>query len=190
MAKYKLYNSEKVHDLREMIEKSSIRYPNKTAFLQKVDGKYKPVSYIRFKNDIDSFGTALTQRGFAGKRVIVLGENCYSWCLAYMTVTCGLGAVVPVDKEIPAEEVANIAKISEAALIIYSKKYEAKVAQLPESIEKIAFDEMVSYIIDGAELLSAGNKDYLELSIDRDALCSLIFTSGTTGVSKGVMLSQ
>ena len=190
MAKYKLYNSEKVHDLREMIDKGAFRHPNRTAFLQKVDGKYKPVSYIRFKNDIDSFGAALTARGFAGKRVIVLGENCYSWCLAYMTVACGLGAVVPVDKEIPAEEVANIAKISEAALIIYSKKYESKLECLPESVERIAFDEIVSYIIDGAELLGAGNKDYIELSIDRDALCSLIFTSGTTGVSKGVMLSQ
>ena len=190
MAKYKLYNSEKVHDLREMIENSSIRYPNKTAFLQKVDGKYRPVSYIRFKNDIDSFGTALASRGFAGKRIIVLGENCYSWCLSYMTVVCGLGVVVPVDKEIPAEEVANIAKISEAALIIYSKKYEAKLEHLPESVERVSFDEIISYVIDGADLLAQGNKDYIERSIDRDALCSLIFTSGTTGVSKGVMLSQ
>ena len=190
MAKYKLYHSDRVHDLREMLENSAIRYPNKAAFLQKVDGKYRPVSYIRFKNDVDAFGTALAARGFAGKRVIVLGENCYSWCLSYMTVVCGLGVVVPVDKEIPAEEVANIASISEAALIIYSKKYEAKVENLPEAVEKIAFDEIVSYIIDGADLLAGGNKDYMERSIDRDALCSLIFTSGTTGVSKGVMLSQ
>ena len=190
MAKYKLYSSEKVHDLREMIDRGAFRHPNRTAFLQKVDGKYKPVSYIRFKNDIDSFGAALTARGFAGKRVIVLGENCYSWCLAYMTVVCGLGVVVPVDKEIPAEEVANIAKISEAALVIYSRKYASKLECLPERVERIAFDEIVSYIIEGAELLGAGNKAYLELSIDKDALCSLIFTSGTTGVSKGVMLSQ
>lgn len=190
MAKYKLYSSEKVHDLREMIDRGAFRHPNRTAFLQKVDGKYKPVSYIRFKNDIDSFGAALTARGFAGKRVIVLGENCYSWCLAYMTVVCGLGVVVPVDKEIPAEEVANIAKISEAALVIYSRKYESKLECLPERVERIAFDEIVSYIIEGAELMGAGNKSYLELSIDKDALCSLIFTSGTTGVSKGVMLSQ
>lgn len=190
MAKYKLYSSEKVHDLREMIDRGAFRHPNRTAFLQKVDGKYKPVSYIRFKNDIDSFGAALTARGFAGKRVIVLGENCYSWCLAYMTVVCGLGVVVPVDKEIPAEEVANIAKISEAALVIYSRKYASKLECLPERVERIAFDEIVSYIIEGAELMGAGNKAYLELSIDKDALCSLIFTSGTTGVSKGVMLSQ
>ena len=190
MAKYKLYSSEKVHDLREMIDRGAFRHPNRTAFLQKVDGKYKPVSYIRFKNDIDSFGAALTARGFAGKRVIVLGENCYSWCLAYMTVVCGLGVVVPVDKEIPAEEVANIAKISEAALVIYSRKYASKLECLPERVERIAFDEIVSYIIEGAELMGAGNKAYVELSIDKDALCSLIFTSGTTGVSKGVMLSQ
>ncbi len=190
MAKYKLYKSKKIHDLREMLEESAELYGSHPAFLQKIDGKYKSFSYNRFKSDVDALGTSLTAHGFAGKRIIVIGENSYSWCLSYMTVVCGLGAVVPVDKEIPAEEIANIAKISEAALILYSRKYEEKLASVDNSVERIGFDELPAYIFEGNEMLDGGNRDYFNLSIDIDALCSLIFTSGTTGVSKGVMLSQ
>ncbi len=190
MAQYKLYKTRKIHDLREMLEESAAAFGAKPAFYQKKDGKYKAYSFNRFKADVDAFGTALTSKGFSGKRIIVMGENCYSWCVSYMTVVCGLGVVVPVDKEIPAEEIANIAKISEADLIIYSKKYEAKLEALPSEVERISFDEISSYVSEGSALIDGGNRDYFELSIDIDSLCSLIFTSGTTGTSKGVMLSQ
>lgn len=190
MAQYKLYQTQKIHDLREMLTRSAELYGGEVAFYQKVDGKYKPFTYNRFKSDIDALGTALFAKGFAGKRVIVIGENSYDWCVSYMTVVCGLGTVVPVDKEIPAQEIANIANISEASLVLYSRKYEAKLSELDSSVERIAFDELHNYIFDGKALIDAGNTDYFDSSIDIDSLCSLIFTSGTTGVSKGVMLSQ
>ncbi|MBO7249711.1 MAG: AMP-binding protein [Clostridia bacterium] len=190
MAKYKLYPSERVHNIREMLERSAQRHPSKTAFMQKIDGKYAHISYMRFKNDVDALGTALFDKGFGDARVIVIGENSYSWCLSYMTVVCGLGVVVPVDKEIPAEEVVNIARISEASLVLYSPKYASKVEGLDESVARISFDQIGDYIVEGAALLGDKNRGYIERSIDIDALCSLIFTSGTTGVSKGVMLSQ
>lgn len=190
MAQYKLYNAKKIHDLREMLDASAKLFDTKTAFLQKRDGKYKEYSFIQFKSDVDALGTALTKHGFSGKRIIVTGENCYEWCLSYMAVVSGLGVVVPVDKEIPAQEIANIANISEASLIIYSKKYEEKLNDLPENVTKLSFDELANYVAEGTDLLSEGYTDYLDASIDIDALCSLIFTSGTTGTSKGVMLSQ
>lgn len=190
MSNYRLYTSRKIHDLREMLNESASLYGISTAFMQKVDGKYKPFSFNRFKSDVDALGTALTERGFAGKRIIVTGENCYMWCVSYMTTVCGLGVVVPVDKEIPADEIANIANISEASLILYSKKYEHKLEHIAPSVEKICFDDIPDLIFEGKTLLEAGNTNYFDLSIDIDALCSLIFTSGTTGVSKGVMLSQ
>ncbi len=190
MAQYKHYNASKIHDLREMIEDSARRYPSNTAFLQKRNGKYTEYSFNRFKTDVDSLGTSLTSRGFAGKRIIVTGENCYEWCLSYMTVVAGLGVIVPVDKEIPAEEIANIARISEASLVIYSRKYESKLEFIPSDVERICFDELEELISEGNKLMCEGNSDYFERSIDIDALCSLIFTSGTTGTSKGVMLSQ
>ena len=190
MTRYSLYPSKKIHNLREMLEESAARFGTRPAFLQKVDGSYRTYSYARLKNDVFALGTALAKNGFSGKKVIVTGENSYEWCLSYLAVTCGLGVVVPVDKEIPAEEIANIAKISNAALVLYSKKYEAKMAGIDNDTEKIAFDELPALISEGASLLSNGNTAYTELSIEVDTLCSLIFTSGTTGTSKGVMLSQ
>ncbi len=190
MAEYKLYNSRKIHDLREMLDESASLYPTNAAFMQRIGGKYRAYTFARFRNEVYSLGEALTARGFLGKKIIVTGENCYAWCLSYMTTVCGLGVVVPVDKDIPAEELANIARISDAALILYSPKYEAKLSSLPENVTKISFELLPELVKIGSDLLAAGSSRYSEVSIDIDAMCSLIFTSGTTGVSKGVMLSQ
>ena len=190
MANYKLYPSKKIHDLREMLDQSARLYPSCPAFLQKVDGIYQEYSYARLRNEVFALGSALVARGFADARVIVTGENSYLWCVSYLAVTCGLGVVVPVDKEIPAEEFANIARISEASLVLYSNKYEEKLSKLENSVTKISFSELPELIAEGSNLLSDGSTAYIDRSIEINALCSLIFTSGTTGTSKGVMLSQ
>ena len=190
VAHYKLYESKKIHDLREMLEESASLYAGQAAFMQKKNGKYKSYTFARFKNEVFSLGEALSLRGYAGKRVIVTGENCYLWCVSYMAVICGLGVIVPVDKDIPAEELANIAKISEASLILYSDKCEAKVSALPDEIEKISFSRLPKVIAEGSAALVDGSRTFASRSIDIDAMAALIFTSGTTGVSKGVMLSQ
>lgn len=190
MAQYKLYKTKKIHNLREMLDESASLYRNQPAFLQKVDGKYRSYTYSRFRNDVYALGSALTAKGFADARVMILGENCYAWCLSYMTVVCGLGVAVPTDKELPIEEVANIAKQSEASLILHSPKYEERLAAVAPSVTRISFEELPGLIREGVELLSEGNRAYSRRSIDIDTMCALIFTSGTTGVSKGVMLSQ
>lgn len=129
-------------------------------------------------------------RGLSGKRIIVTGENCYNWALAYMSVITGVGVVVPVDKEIPPEEIANIADVAEVDAIIYSEKYEDKIMSVSRDVPKIPFGSLCDMVRSGRDKIAAGNRDFLDAKIDVDALASLIFTSGTTGVSKGVMLSQ
>lgn len=190
MTQPKLYETRKIHTLREMLDESAERFASRPAFLQKINGKYQTFSYTHFHHDVYALGTALAAHDFAGKRIMIIGENSYLWCLSYMAVVCGLGVVVPVDKEIPAEELDNIAKLSEASLILYSEKYADKVATVDPSIGRISFEDLPRLIASGRSLMVHGSHDYADLSVEIDAMCALIFTSGTTGVSKGVMLSQ
>ena len=104
MKNFKFYPNEKIHNLREILERNSRRYAHLPLFYQKENGKFRPRTYLEFYHDVNSLGAAFIRRGLLGKRVIVIGENSYAWCMTYMTVACGLGVIIPVDKEIPAEE--------------------------------------------------------------------------------------
>ena len=173
-----------------MLETNARIYGSRPLFYQKERGKYVAHSYASFQRDVKTLGAALLRRGLEGKRVIVTGENCYAWSVSYMSVICGLGVIVPVDKEIPAEELANIAKVSGASAIIFSEKYREKAEGVGKKLQKFSFDEILD-ICKREDVCSEEDfASYSELSIDIDAMASLIFTSGTTGVSKGVMLSQ
>ena len=173
-----------------MFHASAEKYGDKTLFMEKVGGAYQSLSFRDYARNVDALGTELLARGFGGKRLIVIGENCIAWVTAYMAVICGVGVVVPVDKEIPAEEIANIAKVSEASAVIYSKKSAEKIAGIDDAVTRISFDEIPALIAAGKEKLRAGDRSYLDAKIDPNVMASLIFTSGTTGVSKGVMLSH
>lgn len=190
MANYQNYPTILYENLKEMYHASAEAYGEKTLFMQKEEGVYREYSFRQYAEEVDALGTALIAKGLAGKRVIVTGENGYDWVRAYMAVICGVGVVVPVDKEIPAEEIANIARESEAAAIIYSNKLTEKVKALDEGVERIPFSDLGALIEEGKALLEAGDRTYLDAKIDAHAMSALLFTSGTTGVSKGVMLSH
>lgn len=190
MASYQNYETELFDNLKQMLHASAERFGDKTLFMEKRGGEYQKWGFRRYCNDVDALGTALCAKGLSGKRVIVTGENCYHWVLAYMAVICGVGVVVPVDKEIPAEEMANIARVCEASAVIFSSKLAEKVAAIDASVERISFDELDALIPEGKRLIKQGDRSYLDAEIDHNVLASLIFTSGTTGVSKGVMLSH
>jgi long-chain acyl-CoA synthetase len=190
MKTYKLYNSEKIHDLREMLETSVRNYGAKPLFYQKKDGAYVAHTYSEFYKDVRTLGAAFFRRGLAGKRIIVTGENCYAWSVTYMATVCGLGVIVPVDKEIPAEELANIAKISGATAIVFSEKCRKKAEGAGKKIQKYSFEDILD-ICKREDVCSESDFEaYDALSIDIDEMAVLLFTSGTTGVSKGVMISQ
>ena len=178
------------HNVREMLDCVCRENSTKPAFYTKTSGKFRPITFSRLRADIRSLGAALMHRGLGGKKIILLGDNCYHWALAYLTALCGLGVIIPVSKETPTEDLCNIAKISGAAAVIYSTKCNDKVDSLPKKLQKISFDELSTLCEQGMSYSDRELHEFDSISIDADALATILFTKGTTGSTKGVMLSQ
>lgn len=178
------------HNVREMLDCACKENSAMPAFYFKTGTKYRSITFARLRSDIRSLGASLLHRGLHGKKIILIGENCYHWSLAYLTILCGLGVIIPINKESPEQDICSIAKISGASAVIYSTKYEKKVSTLPKKLQKISFDELPSLCEQGMSFSDKELHEVDSLSIDIDSLASVIFTAGTMGISKGVMLSQ
>ena len=199
------YKHRPIRDLKEMLETSAMLYENKNAFLVKdaPGGIYLPIKFSRFKEDVDDLGTALMDLGLTGKKIAVIGENRYEWVVAYLATVNGTGVSVPLDRELPAQEIHNLLERSEASAIIYSSKVGSVVEEAIKGVDSIEFvismdtldhDDrrlsMKKLQKTGHRLLLEEKRYFVDAEIDREAMCSLLFTSGTTGLAKGVMLSH
>lgn len=201
----KLYKAIEIDNLKDMLNKTSKLYENNTAYKIKIeDGKYKTFSHKQVREMINSLGTALIDIGLKGKRIAIIGENRYEWELAYLSVVCGTGVVVPLDKSLPANELESVIQRSEVEAIFYSKKYEEVLTKIKYS-EKNKLKHLISMdnpkniagiysqaelIEKGEKLIAEGNKEFINAKIDSEKMSIMLFTSGTTSKSKVVMLSH
>ena len=183
-------SKKRFHNIREMLDAICKENAQKPAFYVKSGAKFRPIAYARLRSDIRSLGASLSHRGLGGKKLLLIGDNCYQWALAYLTALCGLGTIIPIDKEAPEDDICEIAKISGAAAVIYSSESENKVAPLPKKLQRITFDELSVMCEHGMSYSDKELRDFDAISIDSDVTATILFTKGTTGVAKGVMLSQ
>lgn len=194
-----------VTDLKDMLNKTRELYGDKPGYKIKIGkGQYKTYTHNEIRDMINCLGTALISLGLKGKRIGVIGENRYEWELAYLSVVCGVGIVVPMDKSLPANELEEVIERSEVEAIFYSKKYEETIKKIKYS-EKNKLKHLISMDADihdegiysekeliekGKELLDSGNTEYINAKINPEEMRIMLFTSGTTSKSKVVALSH
>ena len=201
----RLYDYMKITDLKDMLKKSGKEYANKIAYQIKIEeGKYKKITHKEVREMIDALGTALINMGLKGKRIAVIGENRYEWEIAYLSIVCGTGTVVPLDKSLPENELKSLIERSEVEAIFYSEKYQtilenAKKEGVGKLKHLISMDleehkngiySERELIKKGKELIKLGRKEFIETKIDKEKMSIMLFTSGTTSASKIVALSH
>ncbi len=199
-----LYEVTQIRDLRELIKKRVKDHPENPCFLVKEQkgGDYVPIMPDKYDKDIDGLGTALMTLVNKGAKVAILGETRYEWFVSYLAVTNGTGCVVPLDKELPAEEIESMLERADVEILIFSKAkleaVEAVYGKVPSVKHYICMDKLddtkYSYFWDvvkkGTDLIASGDKTFIDTTIDPDEMTILLFTSGTTAKSKAVMLCQ
>lgn len=198
-----IYEVRNFHNFRELLDQSEKLYGNKPAFkIKNQIGQILDISYTRFKGDVEALGSALLELGLKGSRIAVAGANSYKWCTSYMAIGGGVGTIIPTDKELPFDDIKNILEVSEAKAIIFDKKFGAKLLEhrnaLPGNLIYICMDQskdedgILSFdalLNHGYHLIAQGYTYYIDITPASNKMTVLLFTSGTTGMSKAVMLS-
>ena len=190
----------KFSNIREMLDQSVEQYGDQVAFRYKPNPKtVREATFREFYEATEALGAALTGRGWGGAHIACISENRYEWVVSYVTVLKSAGVWVPLDKELPAENLAGLLENSESRVLFVSRKFYSKLEPVMEKlgfIEKIVcFDEPESEnVLSFAALLEERREldksAYDALKSDPEELKMLLYTSGTTGVAKGVMLTE
>lgn len=201
----RIYDYLKINDLKDMLNKTGILYADRPAYKIKVEeGKYQIYTHKEVRDMINNLGTALINLGLKGKRIAVIGENRYEWEIAYLSIVCGTGIVVPLDKSLPANELELLIERSDIEAIFYTKKYSDIIQNIKYS-EKNKLKHLISMdsdenfegiysqkelIREGRKLIEEGNNEFLNAKIDPKEMEIMLFTSGTTSKAKVVALSH
>lgn len=201
-----IYKAPKFTDLKDMLQKSGEMYGERPAYIFGTEtlGEFKQITHKEFRDQINYLGTKLIDMGLSGKRIAVIGENRYEWGVSYLAIVTGTGIVVPLDKALPNNEIESLILRSEVEAIFYSQKYDEIMKDLKEKgntkiqyfismdleKEQEGIYSWKQLIEEGKERLASGDKRFIDANINPEEMSIMLFTSGTTAMSKAVMLSH
>lgn len=188
--------------IKEMLQQVVETLPGEKAFMVKAKGRIKKISFFELNSEIRSIGTALYEDGLGKERVAVIGDNSYPWIQAFLSIVCGGGVAVPLDKGFTATELQSCLERSKVKALFYDEKHENVVREALDGIQTDSAGEIKLYKLTGEdEVLSSmiargeraireGSTEFHDAKTEASDMAVILFTSGTTSMSKAVMLSH
>ncbi len=197
---YPLYDVQKFSSIREMIDIAVRDAGNKIAYKFKENDTIREITFKEFADTVYSLGAFLNAEQLSDKRIACIGTNSYNWIVTYLTVLRSCGVFVPIDKDLPEEDILHIIGDCEPSAVFYSGKFEEFFLKHQEKLGGvkyfIGFDleenngRFISFKKAVEQGSSTDKSHFISEQSDPDKLKLLVYTSGTTDNSKGVMLSE
>ncbi len=200
-----VYSAPKFDLIKDYINDAVEKYGDNDAFVlkEKAGGEvfYRHISYNLFAKQFRDLGSGLLKLGLGGKRIAVIGANCYEWLLTYVAVVCGVGVIIPLDKELTETELLMSLKRSKADAVVFDSLHGELMERLSKENDlgiqhfistKKLYESIpcVNEICELGTLFLQNDTSFDSYSPDPDAMATIIFTSGTTSASKAVVLSN
>jgi long-chain acyl-CoA synthetase len=202
---YPLYETTIFRDFRIMTENVAKKYPHRIAISYRKNPRDKDtvdVTYSQARDYIRDMGTELISMGCRDKHVALIGESSFEWICSYFSLMSIGAVVVPIDINLTIDEITSILNTAECEFLFYSMTIDDKIQEFNKKVPRLktficmngekrdyafSLDDIVSR---GGERYANGDNSYYDYEIDTERLATIVFTSGTTGKGKGVMLSQ
>lgn len=190
---------ERLESIRDIINNSNNKYKDAIAIQEKKNKKIVSYTYEQLRNDVYALGTKLIDMGLKDKHIAIVGENSYNWIVSYLAIITGVGVAVPLDKELDSEQISKLLEKGDASAVLFSKGFLSSIDEIIEN-SKLEFaaclndtdkyTDVQTLINEGRQLINEGSTVYEDSIVNVNELNVIMFTSGTTGFNKGVMISQ
>lgn len=201
MKKYMLHERQDFANIRDLVERAAVMYPENVAYSFRNNPHDKEIvkkNFTELRDEVRALASEWLSRGLAGKHCAVIGKFSYSWVRMYFSLLSIGAVIVPLDRDWLAADLAETAKRAEVEYLFIDGELKEKAAVIEEACETkltvyMSGEEGVtldSLVKSGAERFAASSDAYFNAPIDAQSLALLVFTSGTTGKGKGVMLNQ